>query len=127
MSNTIQLLRSTVAGNKPSSLASGQIAINERDAVIYYRDAATGAVTALPTGGSSLASYATPASFPATGSIGTLYLSSDTSRLYRWESTLYVEIASVATNVSASDLTTGTLSQARLDFTPLHPFLLMGG
>ena len=47
MSNTVQLLRSTTAGNKPSSLASGQIAINERDAVIYYRDAATGAVTAL--------------------------------------------------------------------------------
>lgn len=47
MANTIQLLRSTTAGNKPSSLASGQIAINERDAVIYYRDAATGAVTAL--------------------------------------------------------------------------------
>jgi hypothetical protein len=28
---------------------------------------------------------------------------------------------------SASDLTSGTLSQARLDFTPMHPFLLMGG
>jgi phage-related tail fiber protein len=28
---------------------------------------------------------------------------------------------------SASDLTSGTLSQARLDFVPLHPFLLMGG
>jgi len=48
MSNTVQLLRSTTAGNKPASLATGVIAINERDAVIYYRDAATGAVTALP-------------------------------------------------------------------------------
>ena len=47
MANTIQLLRSTTAGNKPASLVSGQIGINERDAVIYYRDAATGAVTAL--------------------------------------------------------------------------------
>ena len=28
---------------------------------------------------------------------------------------------------SASDLTAGTLSQSRLDFTPIHPFLLMGG
>jgi hypothetical protein len=28
---------------------------------------------------------------------------------------------------SASDLTAGTLSQARLDFVPIHPFLLMGG
>ena len=28
---------------------------------------------------------------------------------------------------AASDITSGTLSQARLDFTPIHPFLLMGG
>jgi hypothetical protein len=47
VTTTIQLLRSTTAGNKPASLLSGQIGINERDAVIYYRDAATGAVTAL--------------------------------------------------------------------------------
>ena len=113
MANTIQLLRSTTAGNKPSSLASGQIAINERDAIIYYRAAATGAVTALPTG-SSLASYATTASFPATGTSGTLVLASDTSKLYRWESTVYVEVGSVATVVSASDIGVGTLADARL-------------
>jgi hypothetical protein len=112
MANTIQLLRSTTAGNKPSSLASGQIAINERDAIIYYRAAATGAVTALPTG-SSLASYATTASFPATGTSG-LFLASDTSKLYRWESTVYVEIGTVAPVVSASDITIGTLDDARL-------------
>jgi hypothetical protein len=76
---------------------------------------------------SSIASYATTASFPATGSSGTLVLASDTSKLYRWESTIYVEIGSVATSVSASDIATGTLSQARLDFIPIHPFLLMGG
>jgi hypothetical protein len=92
MANTIQLLRSTTAGNKPSSLASGQIAINERDAVIYYRNAATGAVTALPTGGSSLVSYATVANFPATGASLTIYLASDTSKIYRWESTVYVQV-----------------------------------
>jgi hypothetical protein len=91
MANTVQLLRSTTAGNKPSALVSGQIGINERDGIIYYRAAATGAVTALPTG-SSLASYATTASFPATGASGTLYLASDTSKLYRWESTVYVEV-----------------------------------
>jgi len=32
-----------------------------------------------------------------------------------------------AATTSASDLTSGTLSQARLDFIPIHPFLLMGG
>jgi hypothetical protein len=46
-------------------------------------------------------SYATTVSFPATGLAGLLYLASDTSKLYRWESTLYVEVGSVATGVSA--------------------------
>ena len=32
-----------------------------------------------------------------------------------------------AATTSASDLTSGSLSQARLDFIPIHPFLLMGG
>lgn len=32
-----------------------------------------------------------------------------------------------AGSTSASDLTSGTLNQSRLDFVPLHPFLLMGG
>jgi hypothetical protein len=112
MANTPLLLRSTTAGNKPSALVSGQIAINEQDAIIYYRAAATGAVTALPTG-SSLASYATTASFPATGATGTLYLT-DASKLYRWESTVYVEVGTVAPVVSASDIATGTLDDARL-------------
>jgi len=109
MANTPLLLRSTTAGNKPSSLASGQIAINEADGRLFYR-ASGGTVTPLP----SVVSYATTASFPATGLAGLLYLSSDTSKLYRWESTIYVEVASVATSVSAADLTSGTLPDARL-------------
>lgn len=32
-----------------------------------------------------------------------------------------------AGSTSASDLTSGTLDQSRLDFVPIHPFLLMGG
>jgi len=109
MSNTVQLLRSTVAGNKPASLASGVIAINEADGRLWYRNG-SGTVTPLP----SVVSYATTASFPATGLAGLLFLASDTSKLYRWESTVYVEVASVATSVSAADLTLGTLPDARL-------------
>jgi len=109
MANTPLLLRSTTAGNKPSSLASGQIAINEADGRLFYR-ASGGTVTPLP----SVVSYATTASFPATGLAGLLYLSSDTSKLYRWESTIYVEVASVATSVSAADLQSGILPDARL-------------
>jgi hypothetical protein len=43
-------------------------------------------------GGSSLAVYSSVANFPATGSSATLYLDESTSRLYQWESPVYVEV-----------------------------------
>ena len=42
---TLQIRHSTVAGNTPSSLANGEIAINSRDGVLYY-STPTGTVTA---------------------------------------------------------------------------------
>jgi len=111
---TVRILRSTTAGNTPSSLVSGQIAINEGDGKLFYRNSA-GAVTVLPTG-APLARHATTASFPATGQEGVLYLSVDTSKLYRWESTVYVEVGAVATSVSASDITSGTLAALHARF-----------
>jgi hypothetical protein len=67
--------------------------------------------------GSSLVSYATTASFPATGTSNVFYLASDSSKIYRWESTVYVEVGAIATGISAADLTTGTLPDARLSST----------
>jgi hypothetical protein len=61
--------------------------------------------------------YASINDFPATGSSTALYLAEDTSRLYQWESPVYVEVGTsgggIATT-SASDLTSGTLADARL-------------
>lgn len=87
---TVRILRSTTAGNTPPSLVSGQIAINEGDGKLFYRNSA-GAVTVLPTG-ASLVRHATTAGFPATGQEGVLYLSVDTSKIFRWESPFYVEV-----------------------------------
>jgi hypothetical protein len=50
---TVRILRSTTAGNTPSALVSGQIAINEADGKIFYRNG-SGTVTALATGGGSI-------------------------------------------------------------------------
>jgi hypothetical protein len=127
MSNTVRILRSTTAGNVPSSLVSGQIAINESDGRLFFRSAA-GVVTTF----SSIASFATTASFPAVGLATVLYLASDSSRIFQFVSGFYVEIGVAgggggAATTSASDLTSGILSQSRLDFVPIHPFLLMGG
>jgi len=97
---TVRILRSTTAGNTPASLVSGQIAINEGDGKLFYRNA-SGVVTQLATG-ASLARYATTAGFPATGQEGVLYLSVDTSQLFRWESTAYVEIGTAGGGGGAS-------------------------
>jgi hypothetical protein len=40
----------------------------------------------------TILSYATTASFPVTGSIDSYYLATDTSRLYQWTGSLYVEM-----------------------------------
>jgi hypothetical protein len=76
---------------------------------------ATGATG--PQGPAASLVYASVNDFPATGSASALYLAEDTSRIYQWESPVYVEVGTsgggIATT-SASDLTSGTLPDARL-------------
>jgi hypothetical protein len=53
-----------------------------------------------------------------------------TNQVPQWSGSAWVP-ATVSggggSTTNADDLTSGTLSQSRLDFVPLHPFLLMGG
>lgn len=113
MANVVRNPYSNTAGNTPASLGNGQIAVNQADGRLFYRSAA-GAVTTF----SSIASFATTASFPAVGSAAVLYLASDTSRLHQFVGGVYVEVG-----VSGG----GGGAAATLDFVPIHPFLLMGG
>ena len=98
MPNVVRNPYSNTAGNTPSSLGNGVLAVNQADGRIFYRSAA-GAVTTF----SSIASYATTASFPATGSSSVLYLASDSSKLYQWNG-VYVEIG-VSGGGGSSDYT----------------------
>ena len=50
---TLQIRHSTVAGNTPSSLANGEIAINSRDGILFY-STPSGVVTSFTTGPSGL-------------------------------------------------------------------------
>ena len=111
---TVRILRSTTAGSTPSSLSTGQIAINEADGKLFYRSSA-GVVTALATGGggaTEVYEYATTANFPATGSAAQLVIATDTGRIYRWAGNAYAELGSVG----------GILADTRWDlFLPAAP------
>ena len=104
MPNTVRILRSSTAGAVPSSLVAGQIAINESSGTLFYRSSVTGLVTAFASGGggSSVAEYSTPSSFPATGTAATLYLATDTGRVYRFATTVYIELGTIG-GISALD------------------------
>jgi hypothetical protein len=106
VANTVRILRSTTAGNSPSSLLSGQIAVNEADGRLFYRSAA-GAVTTF----SSIASFATTASFPAVGLANVLYLASDDSRAYQFVGGLYVEVGVSGGGVALGD---GSVTTAKI-------------
>ena len=65
---TLQIRHSTVAGNTPSSLANGEIAINSRDGVLYY-STPSGIVTSL-SGASGPAGLNKEIQFNDSGSLG---------------------------------------------------------
>jgi hypothetical protein len=91
MANTIRNLYSNTAGNTPSSLGNGVIAVNQADGKLFFRNS-SGVVTALATGAATF--FETTAGFPVTGNVNYLYCASDTSRVYRWTGTVYVEVGS---------------------------------
>lgn len=107
-----------------------------------YVKSNSGTMVEVGGGSSSVAVYASVSAFPATGSESVLYLAEDTSRLYQWDSTVYVEVggsgggvihasthatggadaitpasigaAAASHSHDAGDIATGTLATARL-------------
>ena len=59
----------------------------------------------------SLSVHSSSADFPATGSASALYLAEDTSRLYQWESAIYVEVGVSGGGVALSD---GSVTTAKI-------------
>ena len=58
---------------------------------------------------SQIKEYNNLASFPATGSVKTIYVAKDTNKLYRWSGSAYVEVSASA-NTGVWGSITGTLS-----------------
>jgi len=103
VANIVRNPYSNTAGNTPSSLGNGVLAVNQSDGRIFYRNSA-GAVSAF----SSIASYAASASFPATGLATVLFLATDSSKIYQWNGGSYVEVG-VASGYILPSATTSSL------------------
>ena len=91
MPNVVRNPYSNTAGNTPSSLGNGVIAVNQSDGRLFYR---TGAGAVAKFGG--VEAYASTASLPAVGSSATLYLITSSGRLFRWaDGTVYAEVGAI--------------------------------
>jgi hypothetical protein len=91
MPNIIKVKRSNTAGSTPS-VSYGELAYNAADNRLFVGNAANVA-TVVSSGGGGIVEAATPAGFPATGASNTLFISRDSSRVYRWDSSgVYIEI-----------------------------------
>jgi hypothetical protein len=86
------LIRTGSAAPSAADFAVSEPAWDSSSGKLYVKSAAGSMVEVGAGGASSLATYATAAGFPATGSATVLYLAEDTSRLFQWESPVYVEI-----------------------------------
>lgn len=108
-------LRTGTGTPTATSFAASEPAWDSTNALLYVKSNAGAMV---PIG---VIPYATPANFPATGLSPTLYIATDTGRLYRWTGTAYAEVGSVSTGNalpvrSVSDL--GTTAATALTVAP---------
>jgi hypothetical protein len=73
-------------------LASGEPGYDLTNSVLKIGDGVSNWVALSGIGSTSVVSYTTTSSFPASGVSNTYYLASDTSRLYQWTGSYYAEI-----------------------------------
>ena len=100
MANKVKVKRTYAAGVVPTAAELGphEFAVNWTDGIVYVKgpDGTIQSVTLGGSGGGGSANIveaATAAGFPATGASSTLYISRDSSRVYRYDSSgVYIEI-----------------------------------
>jgi hypothetical protein len=101
-------------------LGDGELAVNQQDGRLFYRNAAGSVATFVSATPVSIVEYATTASFPSTGVAATLYLAIDSGKAYHWiNSAVYVEFgpfgspgAQGATGAAGSPGATGATGSA---------------
>jgi hypothetical protein len=101
MPNKVKVKRTYTSGVVPTAAELGphEFAVNWADGIVFVKgpDGTIQSVTLGGSGGgggsSNIVEAATAAGFPATGASGTLFISRDSSRVYRWDSSgVYIEL-----------------------------------
>ena len=106
MANKIKIKRSYTPGSSPltTDLETHEVAANWNDNKLFVKqpDGTLRTITLGGGGGSAnIVEATTAAGFPATGSSGTLYISTDANRVYRWAG-VYVEIGTGGVSLAVS-------------------------
>jgi hypothetical protein len=108
------LIRTGTTTPQAADFATSEPAWNSSAGKLYIK----GSSGMVEIGTSSVYVYETVSAFPATGAANTLYVDSSTSRIWRWESPIYVETGPVGGGGGGgSSVDTNTI---------FHPFLLGG-
>lgn len=101
------IIRSGSGTPSASDFVAGEPGWDSANGILYVRNAA-GSMVAISGGGGggavSVVEYATTASFPATGVAATLYLATDSRRLFSWTGSVYAEVGAVSAYDSRWDL-----------------------
>lgn len=100
------IIRTGSAAPTASDFVAGEPAWDSSNSKLYIRNAAGSMVEITGSGGGTayVIEYATTASFPSTGASATLYLATDTRRLYSWTGSTYAEVGAVSVYDSRFDL-----------------------
>ena len=102
------IIRTGSAAPTASDFVAGEPAWDSSNSKLYIRNAAGSMVEITGSGGGGgtvyVVEYATTASFPATGAAATLYLATDSRRLYSWTGSVYAEVGAVSAYDSRWDL-----------------------
>jgi hypothetical protein len=91
MPNKVKVKRTYTSGVTPTAeeLGPHEFAVNWTDGIVFVK-AANGSIQSVTLGAggggsASIVEAATTAGFPATGQAATLYVSRDSSRVFRWD------------------------------------------
>jgi len=97
---SIQQKRGTAAALTATNpvLLAGEICVETDTNKFKIGDGVT-AWSGLSYVSSIIVSYATTANFPAAGTDNVVYVATDTGRMYRWASTVYVELGPNAASI----------------------------